>query len=142
VVISFLSERNAIQVTAILDFYGFSDIPRVWYPVQVPRVSFFKEKTSLHCTPLMPCYPRMFNLIFLFLLKKKMRFQVKNNQFGLFYALGQVAVKIVNNSAISDGLELYIETEFGAIRSSSVGQFYLLPMMYWVNQTKLKYFLK
>ncbi len=135
VVISFLSERNAIQVTAILDFYGFSDIPRVWYPVQVPRVSFFKKNlSSLHASyAVLPAYVQP-NLSFF--AQEKDAFSGENNQFGLFYALGQVAVKIVNNSAISDGLELYIETEFGAIRSSSVGQFYLLPMMYWVNQNE------
>ncbi len=133
VVISFLSERNAIQVTALLDFYGFSDIPRVWYPIQIPSASFFKKNLpSLHASyAVLPAY---FQHNASFSSPEKNEFSNDTKRFGLFYALGQVAVKIVNNSAISDGLELYIETEFGAIRSSSVGQFYLLPMMYWVNQ--------
>lgn len=133
VVISFLSERNAIQVAAILDFYGFSDTPRVWYPVQAPRHAFFKKNLSSFNSSYI-VFPAYFQRNILSTTQEKNHIQDKNNHFGLFYALGQVAGKIVNNSAVSDGLELYIESEFGVIQSNSVGQFYLLPMMYWVNQ--------
>ncbi len=133
VVISFFSERNAIQVAAILDFYGFSDTPRVWYPVQAPRSSFFKKNLS-SLNGSYAVLPTYFQRNFSDVTQEKNNIQGESNHFGLFYALGQVAGKIVNNSAVSDGLELYIETEFGGVQSNSVGQFYLLPMMYWVNQ--------
>ncbi len=132
-VIFFLSDHNAIQVAAILDFYGFNHIPRVWYPIQAPRNTFFKKNLSSlsGSYAVLPTYVQQ-NLSVIS--QEKNNIQDENNRFGLFYALGQVAGKIVNNSAISDGLELYIETEFGGVQSNSVGQFYLLPMMYWVNQ--------
>jgi len=125
VVISFVSERSAIQVAPILDFYQLTDIPRVWFPIQTPTTRVLTENhASWHnAYAVLPPYLHE-------AWQKEIQQSEGSEKSGLFYALGQVAVEIVNNSTISDGLELYLETAFGAIASDATGQFYLLPMIY------------
>ncbi|VAW46775.1 hypothetical protein MNBD_GAMMA03-1647 [hydrothermal vent metagenome] len=128
-VISFLSERNAMQVSPILDFYRLNSISRIWFPIQTPKVSFLKKNLSSwnHSYVVFPPYLSQ-NV------QPRAAESLVSEKIGLFYALGQVAVEIVTNSTVSDGLELFLETEFGLIRSNSSGQFYLWPMIYWVDQ--------
>lgn len=127
VVISFLSERNAMQVASILDFYRLESTPRVWFPVQTPSHRFLKENLTLWQNS----YAILPSTLYDSLSQNHLP-----EESGLFYALGQVAVDIVSNSAISDGLELYMETDLGVIHSDSTGQFYLLPKVYWMDQTR------
>lgn len=133
VVVSFVSERKGIQVAPILDFYQLTDVPRIWFPTQPPSSRILNENpTSWHDSyaVLPPYLYRRW--------QKKIQQGEMSEESGLFYALGQVAVEIVNNATISDGLEWYVETEFGAIASDSSGQFYLLPMIYSLDSRNVK----
>ncbi len=125
VVISFVSERNAIQIAPILNFYQLTDVPHVWFPIQTSTARFLAEnQASWHNTyALLP--PLLYQTW-----QKRVEKNEQINKSGLFYALGQVAVEIVNNPLISNGLALSLDTEFGTIISDSIGQFYLLPVIY------------
>ena len=133
VVVSFVSERNAIQVAPILDFYQLTDIPRVWFPTHTPTSRFLNENPTSWYDSYAILPPYLYHEW-----QKKIQQTDASGQSGLFYALGQVAVEIVNNSTISDGLELYVETEFGAIASDSSGQLYLLPMVYSLDSRNVQ----
>lgn len=133
IVISFVSEHRAIQVAPMLEFYQLTDISHVWFPVQTSSTRFLIEnRASWHNSyAVLPPY------LYLATQEKKPEAQ-RSEKSGLFHALGQVAVEIVYDSALSDGLELYTETEFGAIASNSAGQFYLLPIIYSLNSINAK----
>lgn len=133
VVISFVSEHRAIQVSPILDFYQLTNISHVWFPIQASSSRFLTEnRASWHNT-----YAALPPYIYL-ATQEKIAQTEQPEKIGLFYALGQVAVEIVHDSALSDGLELYMNTKFGAITSNSAGQFYLLPIIYSLDPRDAK----
>ncbi|MCF6253635.1 MAG: penicillin-binding protein activator [Thiomicrorhabdus sp.] len=133
VVISFVSENRAIQVSPILDFYRLTDVSHVWFPIQTSSPRFLTENhASWHNT-----YAALPPYLYL-AAQPKIAKTESSEKSGLFHALGQVAVEIVHDSTLSDGLELYVETEFGAITSNSAGQFYLLPMIYSLDPLTTK----
>ncbi len=128
-VVTFIPLNKAIQVGPILDFYQLTQVTHIWYPSQTPSLdSLRKSLTSWQQTyAVLPVY----NQAELTLNKLHAQQEEIN---GLFYALGQVAIEIVKNPAISDGQNLHINTEFGAISSNTIGQFHMLPVVYWVDQ--------
>ncbi|WP_019556759.1 penicillin-binding protein activator [Thiomicrorhabdus arctica] len=132
-VVSFIPQNKAIQVGPILDFYQLNQITHIWYPNQTPTLdSLRKNLASWQQTyAILPVYTQA-ELAFI-----KSNTQQEDIN-GPFYALGQVAIEIVKNSAISDGQNLHINTEFGAVSSNMTGQFHLLPVIYWVDQGVLE----
>jgi len=132
-VISFLPEHKALQVTPMLAFYQLNDVAHIWYPSQTPKINSFKENLSAwqDTIAVLPAHLQSS------LQANKSELELNEN-IGLFYALGQVAVEIVNNPSILDGTDLYIETEFGPIASNESGQFNLLPVVYLIDQGILK----
>lgn len=129
VVVTFIPQNKAIQVDPILEFYQLTQVTHVWYPNQIPNLdSLYKSLSSWQKTyAVLPVY----NRAKLALNNPRSQSEDKN---GLFYALGQLAVEIVKNPAISDGQNLSVNTEFGAMSSNTTGQFHLLPVVYWVDQ--------
>jgi len=133
VVVSFVSESKAIQIEPALSFYQLENVPNIWYPAETPKIVFLKQNLS--------SWRNTFAVLPAYLYTNLQQNRHDNNQIeknGLFYALGQVAIEIVKNSAISDGANLYIETEFGAINSNLAGQFHLLPMVFRMEQRALE----
>ncbi|MGM0541756.1 MAG: hypothetical protein ACQEQR_04905 [Pseudomonadota bacterium] len=128
-VVTFIPKNKAIQVGPLLDFYQLSQVTHIWYPNQTSNLdALYKSLISWQqAYAVLPIY----NQAELALNKPTPSKEDKN---GLFYALGLVAVEIVKQSAISDGQDLYINTQFGAISSNTIGQFHLLPAVYWVDQ--------
>jgi outer membrane PBP1 activator LpoA protein len=128
-VVSFIPLKKAIQVGPILGFHQLTHVTHVWYPNHLPTQDALKKYLSswqqtyavlpVHVDPESPSD------------NAETTRQDKN---GLFYALGHTAVEIVKNSAIADGLNLHVDTEFGAVVSNRVGQFHLLPVVYWIDQ--------
>ncbi len=136
-VVLFLSEHFAIQVASLLEFYGIKDVTQIWLPVQAPNGVFLKNNFSSlsNSYAIFPAY--LANQLTSSFQKKDLKFQ-ENEKLGLFYALGQVAVKIVSHAEVSDALNLYWVTDQGVMLSNSVGQFYLVPGMYWIGQNKIE----
>lgn len=128
-IVTFIPENKAIQVGPLLDFYQLNQVTHIWYPNQISNLdALYKSLLSWRQTyAVLPIY----NQTELTLNNPVPQQENKN---GLFYALGLVAVEIVKDSAISDGQNLYINTEFGAISSNTIGQFHLLPVVYWIDQ--------
>ncbi len=128
-VVTLIPQNKAIQVGPILDFHQLNQVTHIWYPSQAPNLdSLRKSLASWQQTyAILPVYNQAD-----FTLNKSNSQQQDRN--GLFYALGQVAIEIVKNPAVSDGQGLYVDTEFGALVSNTVGQFHLLPVVYWVDQ--------
>jgi len=133
VVVSFVSERNAIQVAPILAFYQLTNIPHVWFPVKTPNARFLSENPASWQRSYAALPPYLY-----YAWQKRTQQSELPVKSGLFYALGQLAIEIVNDSTISDGLELYVEKGFGAIASDSSGQFYLLPIIYSLDSSNAK----
>ncbi len=129
VVISLVPQNKAIQVGPILDFHQLTSVTHVWYPSQAPNRNALKKYLSSwqQTYAVLPTYINSESN------SNDLSANLEDDN-GLFYALGQVAVEIVKNPAISDGLNLHVDTEFGAIVSNMVGQFHLLPVVYWVDQ--------
>ncbi len=128
-VVTLIPLNEAIQVGPILDFYQLTQVTHIWYPSQTPNLdSLRKSLTSWQQTyAVLPVYNQSE------LASNKLSPQQENRN-GLFYALGQVAIEIVKNPAISDGQNLHINTELGAVSSNTIGQFHLLPVVYWVDK--------
>ncbi|NPA71586.1 MAG: hypothetical protein GXO35_02030 [Gammaproteobacteria bacterium] len=133
VIVSFLPESKGMQVTPILKFHGLDHIAHIWYPTKSPSHFFSKEDASIWQSTyvIMPDYIPVRTAQ----LKKETEESKKS---GLFYALGQVAVDIANNSLISGGSNLSIETQYGRLVSNDAGQFYLLPSIFWVDKGLFK----
>ncbi len=129
VIVTFIPKNKAIQVGPILDFYQLTQVTHIWYPSQTPNLDSLRKSLIpwQQTYAVLPVYTQA-----ALTLNKPNAQQEDRN--GLFYALGQVAVEIVKNPAISDGLNLHINTEFGAVSSNTIGQFHLLPVVYWVDQ--------
>ena len=132
-VVTLIPQNKAIQVGPILDFYQLKQVTHIWYPSQTPNLDSLRQSLASwqQTYAVLPVYNQAD-----FTLNKPTSQQEDKN--GLFYALGQVAIKIVNNPAISDGQNLYVHTEFGTLASNTLGQFYLLPVVYWVDQGVLE----
>lgn len=128
-VVTFIPLNKAIQVSPILDFHQLTQVTHIWYPNQTPSLDSLRNSLSSwqQTYAVLPVYTQAE-----LALNKSNPQQEERN--GLFYALGQVAVEIVRNPTISDGQNLHINTEFGAVSSNTIGQFHLLPVVYWVDQ--------
>lgn len=131
IVVSFLSKNKAIQLAPVLDFYHLESLPRIWYPPQNIEPDFLSKNPSSwqNSYIVLPAYREI-------VFPKSASEERSSKKTGLFYALGQVAVEIVSHSEISDGLELYVETQFGTVISNTTGQFYLLPQIYSIDKAQ------
>ena len=128
-VVTFIPQNKAIQVGPILNFYQLTQVTHIWYPSQRPNLDSLRKSlnTWQQTYAVLPVYNQAD-----FALNNPNSQQEDKN--GLFYALGQVAIEIVKNPVISDAQNLYVNTEFGAMSSNTIGQFHLLPVVYWVDQ--------
>ncbi|GKT11092.1 MAG: hypothetical protein ISEC1_P0055 [Thiomicrorhabdus sp.] len=133
VIISFLPENKSLLISPMLDFYQLTDMAHIWYPSQIPQADSLKSNLSSwqRTIAVLPAYVQPPPIL-------DEPYAEANDKTGLFYALGQLAIEIVNNPAIINGMDLYIESEFGAITSNSDGQFYLLPVVYWIDQGNIE----
>jgi len=129
VVISFLPQHLAIQVSPYLDFLTSNkQITHIWYPSQTPDANFlaFNQSAWEQTFVILP------QSILVHSNRKHSQIDTQSKN-GLFHALGQVAVEIVKNSTLSDSVDTVELTQHGAYVRNASGQFHLLPVVYWAD---------
>ena len=136
-VISLLPQSIAIQVSPYLNFLSSEqELTHIWYPSQTPDSNYLAFNID--------AWQQTFLILPQSVEVEKTRKQWgidAHSKTGLFYALGQVAVKIVDNSTASSEVNTIELTEQGGFVRNASGQFHLLPIVYWAdNGTLEKYY--
>lgn len=132
-IVSFIPQNRAIQVGPLLEFYQLTELTHIWYPSQAPNLISLVENLNSwqQAYAVLPIYNPT-DLI------KNSANLLQEDRTGLFYALGQAAVEIVNNSDFSGGHNVLLNTKFSVLMSGRAGQFYLLPIVYRVEEGGLE----
>lgn len=128
-VVSFIPQNQAIQVAPYLNFLSTTEsITHIWYPSKTPSVSYLMNHLD--------AWQQTFAILSPFLAETfqnnspSSHLSSKN---GLFHALGQVAIEIVNKPNESSNVDSLVDTAYGTYVRNANGQFHLLPNVYWVD---------
>ncbi len=128
-VISFVPQNLAIQISPYLNFLSSKkEVTHIWYPTQTPSAAFldFNKDAWQQTFVILPQSIQIDTSV------NRSQIDV-NSKNGLFYALGQVAVEIVKNSALSTAVDNVEFTKYGSYVRNASGQFHLLPVVYWAD---------
>lgn len=129
-VISLVEPKSAIQVSPLLSYYGLQDVPHFWYPaksLQVQDLNLYLNSWQ-KTTGFIPPY------VYQAFLDQE---YIDETKTGIFYALGQVAVEIVNQSEFLAQKDWLLSTGYGQIEANQDGRFYLLPSVYWLDNNQI-----
>lgn len=130
-VVSLLPAQQAVQVSPFLNLYQLSDVKHLWFSPQVPKLTdlILYQKSWQETYGFLPAY-----------LYQSYQQKVNNRpqaQSGIFNALGTAAVEILTFSDQFNQRDWLINTSVGQVETRPTGQFYLLPSVYLLNNTKV-----
>lgn len=129
-IVSVLEPAQAIQVSPILEFHGLSDVPHFWLPAKnlnVDDLNLYRDSWQA-TTGFFPSY------LYQAFLNQEIH---SKNTTGIFYALGQVAVEIVNQARFLSGKDWMLDSRYGQVEANQNGSFYLFPAVYWLDQGQI-----
>ncbi|WP_321276168.1 penicillin-binding protein activator [Thiomicrorhabdus indica] len=130
VVISIAAPAKSIQVAPLLKFHGLGQVEHIWLPsrtIQVRDLNLYLNSWQ-STMGLLPQY----------LYQSYLDQAIEDNfETGIFYALGQVAVEIVNQAEFLSQKDWLLMTENGQVEANRDGRFYLLPSMYWLDKQEI-----
>lgn len=130
VVVSILNPSEAIQISPLMSFYDLKSTPHLWLPantLQVHDLTHYQNSFQ-QTVGVLPEY--------LYQSYLSQDFE-KNQQSGIFYALGQVAVEIANQAQFLSQQDWLIDTSQGQVEANQDGRFYLLPNLFWMDKGKI-----
>lgn len=128
--ISLAEPSSAIQISPILEFYQLDQVQHFWFPsksLKNAELSLY-QNTWQSTTGFLPAYQ----------VEEVLSSEsLKENQSGIFYALGQVAIEIANQAEFLAQKDWILETPYGQVEANRNGQFYLLPTAYWLDKGEM-----
>ncbi|MDG6773389.1 hypothetical protein QCB45_03515 [Thiomicrorhabdus sp. ZW0627] len=133
VVIDFLSRGDAVQVKPLIDFYHLNRTLNLWYPSVYPsRLELQAHLGAWQQTyAFLPPYLTQMD-------DSDAEENVIESKTGLFYALGELSAKIVNNFRILEPEQIIEYSPLGELISDSYGELQLLPNVYWLDDKQLQ----
>lgn len=127
-VISFLPNELAMQVTPLLAYYQLNQIPHYWIPSKLPTSqSFIRSLPFWQGTSAI--FPSYFTKL---LSQKKNDTDLMNDQVGIFHALGTSAIKAVTR--LSFDQPNAVQTELGILSLDVEGRLHLEPDLVWIDR--------
>lgn len=130
VVVSIADPQESIQVIPLLKFHNLHQVEHIWLPSRTIQV----RDLNLHLNS----WQSTAGLLPQYLYQSYLDQVIQgNSETGIFYALGQVAVEIVNQAEFLSQQDWLLMTENGQVEANRDGRFYLLPSMYWLNNQEI-----
>lgn len=130
-IVSLAKPGQAVQVSPLIEFYQLKNLQHFWYPSQKLKPSDLSlyQNSWQQTTGFIPSY----------IVDAYMAPELSNTEeTGIFYALGQVAVEIVNQAEFLSQRNWLLDTPYGQVEANQNGQFYLLPAVYWLDQGQIE----
>lgn len=127
-VVSFLPNELAMQVTPLLAYYQLNQIPHYWIPSKLPTSQSF-----IRSLPFWQGTSAIFPSYYTKLLSQKNNDTDQlNDQVGIFHALGSSAIKAVTR--LSFDQPNAIQTELGILSLDVEGRLHLEPDLVWIDR--------
>ncbi len=128
VVVSFVSARQGVQVSPLLNFYHLGTVQHYWLPSKLPTVKDFNKSMS-YWRNTYALLPRYF--------ADQVRAYAKGSleseqQVGIFHAFGSLAAKVaqsINDSSVRSLPSILGEVMLDEHRSATI-----LPEEFWLNK--------
>lgn len=144
-VIYFSSIDEAIQIKPILDFYHLNSTFSLWYPSFYPSAEeLLAQRHNWQQTyAFLPPYLVSSNEVATEAVSQELE-HPNNDQpspdpkSGLFYALGELAAKIVKNPRINLAHRPIADSTLGTLITNQEGRLSILPNVFWLDDKQLQ----
>ncbi|MBD3822366.1 MAG: penicillin-binding protein activator [Thiotrichales bacterium] len=127
-VVSFVSARQAVQVSPLLNFYHLGTVQHYWLPSKLPTVKDFNKSMSYwrNTYALLPKY-------FVDQVRAFAKGSLKDDQqVGIFHAFGSLAAKVAQS--INDSSVRSLPSELGEVMLDEHRAPVILPEEFWLNK--------
>jgi hypothetical protein len=127
-VVSFVSARQAVQVSPLLNFYHLGTVQHYWLPSKLPTVKDFNKSMSYwrNTYALLPKY-------FVDQVRAFAKGSLEDDQqVGIFHAFGSLAAKVAQS--INDSSVRSLPSELGEVMLDEHRAPVILPEEFWLNK--------
>ncbi len=130
VVISLVSQRQAIQVPPLLKFFHLGSVQHFWLPSELPTVKNFKKGIGFWRSTY-ALLPKYFANAVIQTIKSG---EADDNQVGIFHAFGLLAAKVAESA---NDLSVQQSSSLGRVVLNERREPTLLPEEYWLNKGRI-----
>jgi hypothetical protein len=129
VLLAQVDAQRALQLTPLLDFYQ-QRLPVIWLPPILP------DKNQLRQTlPLWQSTYAFLPAYFVESVQKAAQDETQSDEVGLFYALGELAVQMIQQA--SQPLPVSLDSQLGRVFIEQDGRYHILPKLYRLDKGQI-----
>ncbi|WP_172959683.1 penicillin-binding protein activator [Thiomicrorhabdus aquaedulcis] len=131
-VVSLLPHNQAAQAAPFLSFLGAQKTKHIWYPGQMPNMALLANELQT--------WPKTYGVLPFYGAEnaRDALLALKNEDSGLFYALGRSAVEMVKYDVLSNPLAQSSQGLLDQVEMHQTSHFQLMPTVYWIDNGVFK----